>query len=104
MKLLKFNEKRKTEKKSPKEEREEFFKEFGNYLMEIVDYVKVDIIPMFEKSPRDALLHIRKWNNTLNLKKAHETVQQIKSNVNTKIGSIFDAWKDKLTQGLPESR
>ena len=56
MKLLKFNEKRKTEKKSPKEEREEFFKEFGNYLMEIVDYVKVEIIPMFESSPRDALL------------------------------------------------
>lgn len=89
-KLQKFNMKRKEEKKSPKEEREEFFKLFGNYTMEIIAYIGKELVPEMDTNPRSALLQIRKWNNSLNLKSKHDLVKSIRTRVQEKIKLLFD--------------
>lgn len=98
MKLIKFNERRKSEKKTSKEEREEFFKEFGNYIMEIISYIDTDLMKNYTSHPKETLLQIRCWSNTINLKKSHETVEKIKTMINEGSDVFFSAWNKSLEE------
>ena len=89
-KLIRFNEKRKLEKKTPKEEREFFFKEFGDNIMDVVNNVKDEILPKMKSRPKDTLLRIKMWSNCLKYKKGTDEVKEIKTEIENNMNFFFD--------------
>ena len=89
-KLQMFNDKRKQEKYSAKQEREYFFKEFTSYLMKIVEYVDSQIVANFEKNPKENLVEIKKWNNIINYRKNTPEVKKIKDTLASKFSFVLD--------------
>jgi len=95
-KLQSFNEVRKDEKMSAKQERDTFFKEFSTYLMNIVEYVDKEILPMLESKPIEALVEVKKWNNILNYRKNTPEVKKIREAIADKIPQISDHIQQSL--------
>lgn len=100
-KLQLFNDKRKEEKMSGKQERDYFFKEFNGCLMNILQYIDQKLMIKFEAvNPKEALVEIKKWNNIINFKKNSTEVKSLRESIAGKFGLIVDRMNNNLQTAL----
>ena len=97
-KLWKFNEKRKVNKMSAKDERNYFFKEFGQKLVDILEYVKETYQSELNQNPEKTLTNLKAWINVINFKKSHETVVEIKNILKDKNEEFQSIWNRELQE------